>query len=181
MTRLTFFKSILMGTFVSAAMIACQSLLPSADRQISPDGVATLSDMDEIFIKQIVGDTVINSGLQLEQKAQGEIVDFSIYNYSDEPITFQDQSFGVRGFCPDTQKKQWELYTIPFLQTNYASASVTLPPNLKVFDREVNNTLAFFRETLEVSGCNEIRLLIIGRGTVTNTVYGAYIDIDLAQ
>ena len=139
------------------------------------------SKMDEIFINDIVGSEIEIYGLQLEQISQGEMIDFNIYNHSDESVVFKDRTFSVQGFCPDTQNMEWKTFPIIFVQTNQQPSSVTLPPNLNVFDREVYNSLAFFRIALEESGCDVIRLFIVGKGSISNKSYGAYIDIDLTQ
>jgi hypothetical protein len=172
-----------LGLFLLFTITACR--LSSANQPITLDATAPLSKLEENFVQQIVGEAVINSELQIEQQLQEdipkEILHFHIYNYSDEPITFDNQIFEARGFCADSQKRSWRLYTIPLLETNLSSASVTitLPPNLKVFDYEIDNSLTIFRNTLIASGCDEIRLYIGGNGEVTNTIYGAYVDINL--
>lgn len=137
------------------------------------------NEANEIFVSSIAGNIDLNSGITMERSMpmnseQINMVNFAVFNHTDEPIMFTNQGFGLTVFGYDDTNGNWEslqLQHVPYPEPK------TLPPKLETWDFDINNSWDLLENDTAAWEYKQIRLYLTGTGKITNKMYGAYLDV----
>jgi hypothetical protein len=154
--------------------------------QTTPPSYITTSlfsnEADQLFVSTVARSADLNVGITLERVTsmspdQDNNITFGVFNHTNEPVVFPNQGFGIAVFRFDNTNKLWENLQ---LQYRPYSESKTLPPNLESWDFEINNSWDISEDQVMSWGYKQIRVYVSGKGKVTNTAYGAYLDVAIS-
>jgi len=148
-----------------------------------PTAASLFSDeANEIFVSSIVGNVDLNSGITMDGPTPVAIpeqinnIDFAVFNHTDEPILFSNQGFNLTIFGYDEIAKEWE--NLPLRYVPHSETTI-LPPRLETQYSEVNNSWHILEDETTAWGYEQVRIYVAGKGTKTNKIYGAYLDVTI--
>ncbi len=147
------------------------------------------SNAQSLFMENVAPNAEVNSGITMERASlmipSGDVpppspnyVFFSVYNHTEEAITFVNSGFGVRVYAFDRDFLNWIEVKLP---NSPQKIPKTIPPKLEKDDPNILNNWSIPNWDLEPIQHTELRIYIEGVGESTQKVYGAYIDISLQK
>jgi hypothetical protein len=140
------------------------------------------------FVDTVAAGVRLNSGISLQllgsaivvggAPTSGANIAILVLNLSDEPVTFPDQSFGLRAYTFDLKTNAW-------LQQQFVWHSApqpkTIPAKVGKYDPAANNVWNLGPKPFGSLNLPEFRLYVEGTGTITAQKYGAFLDVTLSQ
>jgi hypothetical protein len=135
------------------------------------------------FANSIAKDVALNSDITMERaepvnSEQINNVSFYVFNHTDEPILFSDQGFGLAAFTYDEIDKTWKELQLP--HTPFPELTI-LPPRTENWNPKIDNSWDILENDTTSLGYQKIRFYVLGKGKITNTSYGAYLDVIISK
>ena len=137
------------------------------------------AEANGIFDNIVAKDIDLNSGITMERALplydeQINNVTFAVFNHTNESILFPNQGFGLAVFRYDEITKIWENLQLPHVPF---PEPTTLRPMVESWSSENNKSWSILEDDTTALGYKQLRLYVLGRGEITNTAYGAYLDV----
>ncbi len=147
-------------------------------------GFAVSQEMEQNFATQYLTDAEVNTGVTIQLISfQGNptdnqfdhLVDYAVWNNTDEPIIYANDFFGIRVFSPDETSQKWATIKLSSLIGN---DPVMLMPSNKEPDPYSTNRRFLSNLLLENADIPEnLRFYVFGTGQITGKNYVAFIDV----
>jgi hypothetical protein len=141
-------------------------------------------DMQKLFFEQFSSNADINSAITIyvdsfydepSNTQVGELVNYTVFNHTEEKISFKNNGFGLRIFTPNEGTGEWE-ELIPIIHPG--ETPTMLGAKVESIGRQTD-TLFYPVEYSDFNGelPSKLRIFVTGTGTVSKKIYVAYVDL----
>jgi hypothetical protein len=101
---------------------------------------------------------------------------YAVFNFTNEDVVFTREDFNLSVYWYDEAVGKWQEI---FLDHYGSLKKIVLPPNLKDLNPAIPNEWYLSGNALSRVNQDAIRLYIVGRGSVSGQLYGAYLDVSM--
>jgi hypothetical protein len=133
------------------------------------------SEMEKTFNELFTDGFNFNNLVEMKYQSNDIPWTFLILNHSEETIIFPNNIFGLVGFHPKIDNKEWVPIELPIITSSPKDFS--LPPNLKEYNPSVGHQLPILEKPFAKLGYERLRFFISGVGLQSGMRYGATFDI----